>query len=208
MHSWAKGHTTEPAKGSAADTEQQTAAHGVSVAYLLGRSITISTWQPPPKKASGRKSFTPLRAEPCSGVPSPASAVCTVENAAPVYTLLAMACGVFYQEFTKWHLPGKPPSPQPTSSMRSMRLFHTLRTFCVNGLNHLSIISSPPDLIPDIHLFCKDIGFLPFFLTTCIYDHMMIIFRTAAAPLQERAGSSCEKILPHTLKKDFYFIAV
>ena len=70
MHSWAKGHTTEPAKGSAADTEQQTAAHGVSVAYLLGRSITISTWQPPPKKASGRKSFTPLRAEPCSGVPS------------------------------------------------------------------------------------------------------------------------------------------
>ena len=44
MHSWAKGHTTEPAKGSAADTEQQTAAHGVSVAYLLGRSITISTW--------------------------------------------------------------------------------------------------------------------------------------------------------------------
>ena len=60
MHSWAKGHTTEPAKGSAADTEQQTAAHGVSVAYLLGRSITISTWQPPPKKASGRKSFTPL----------------------------------------------------------------------------------------------------------------------------------------------------
>lgn len=39
-----KGHTTEPAKGSAADTEQQTAAHGVSVAYLLGRSITISTW--------------------------------------------------------------------------------------------------------------------------------------------------------------------
>ena len=95
MHSWAKGHTTEPAKGSAADTEQQTAAHGVSVAYLLGRSITISTWQPPPKKASGRKSFTPLRAEPCSGVPSPASAVCTVENAAPVYTLLAMACGAF-----------------------------------------------------------------------------------------------------------------
>ena len=98
MHSWAKGHTTEPAKGSAADTEQQTAAHGVSVAYLLGRSITISTWQPPPKKASGRKSFTPLRAEPCSGVPSPASAVCTVENAAPVYTLLAMVCRVFYQE--------------------------------------------------------------------------------------------------------------
>ena len=118
-HACAKGHTREPAHGSAADTEQQTAAHGVSVAYLLGRSITISTWQPPPKKASGRKSFTPLRAEPCSGVPSPASAVCTVENAAPVYTLLAMACGVFYQEFTKWHLPGKPPSPQPTSTIPS-----------------------------------------------------------------------------------------
>ena len=57
MHSWAKGHTTEPAKGSAADTEQQTAAHGVSVAYLLGRSITISTWQPPPNVGRGGGGF-------------------------------------------------------------------------------------------------------------------------------------------------------
>ena len=50
MHSWAKGHTTEPAKGSAADTEQQTAAHGVSVGSLhhhfdLAAATEESVWQ-------------------------------------------------------------------------------------------------------------------------------------------------------------------